>query len=100
MSGWQNLVDAANRGWQNLVDNDGLTIAVSGMVVVFAALAIISGFIWLLPRALELLAKVAPEREETHLSPKPAVAASSEDASIAAAIGFAMYLDKQEAKAN
>jgi Na+-transporting methylmalonyl-CoA/oxaloacetate decarboxylase gamma subunit len=92
-------------GWESVVEQEGLvyaavTTALAGMAVVFAALAIISGFIWLLPRALELLARVAPEPEETHLPPKPAAAASSEDTSIAAAIGFAMYLDKQEAKAN
>lgn len=92
-------------GWETVVEDEGLvyaglTTALAGMAVVFAALAIISGFIWLLPRALELLARYAPEQEEAPHSPKPAAAAISEDATIAAAIGFAMYLDKQEANTN
>lgn len=93
-------------GWEHVVEKEGLayagiTTALAGMAVVFAALAIISTFIWLLPRALELLARVAPERETPHLLPQPAASpAISEDASIAAAIGFAMYLERQEAKAN
>ena len=88
-------------GWEKVVESDGLvyaglTTALAGMVVVFAALAIIAGFIWLLPRGLEILARVAPEREEPHALPQPAASsASSEDASIAAAIGFAMYQDSR-----
>lgn len=88
-------------GWQNVVENDGLTIAIAGMVVVFSALAVISLFIALLPSAMKQLHRIAPEREDRHAAASPpANPPVTEDESVAAAIGFAMHLHGQQAKAN
>ena len=85
-------------GWENIVQSGGVSIAITGMAVVFAVLAIISGFITLLPKALELLHQVAPEAEH-HRMPLPEPNRTmAQDASIAAAIGYAMHLESKESR--
>lgn len=85
--------------WQNLVDENGIIIAVAGMAIVFSALAVISVSIWLLPRAMEVVNRIHPEQHEPHVSAQSASRPEgSEDASIAAAIGYAMHLEPRKGK--
>lgn len=96
-TGWVNLL--AKTGWENVVDYNGVMIAVAGLAIVFAALTVIATFIGLLPSALQLLARVAPEQEEQHVTVQSGAATdASQDASLAAAIGYAMYLETQKQK--
>lgn len=97
MKGWDSLL--AKTGWENVVEYNGVTVAIAGVAIVFAALSVIATFIWLLPSAMAMLARVAPEQEDRHVAVQPSPAGdASQDASIAAAIGYAMYLKSQKAK--
>jgi Na+-transporting methylmalonyl-CoA/oxaloacetate decarboxylase gamma subunit len=85
-------------GWENIVQNNGISIAIAGITVVFVVLAIICGFISLLPRALELLHQFAPEAEH-HRSPAvESKRTGSQDEAMAAAIGYAKYLQSQSSR--
>jgi len=97
MTGWEYML--ARSGWENVVEYNGVMVAIAGVAIVFAALSVIATFIWLLPSAMAMLARVAPEQEERHVAPQPSPAGdASQDASIAAAIGYAMYLESQKTK--
>ena len=75
-------------GIQNIIDGQGVAIAITGMLIVFAALAIISLFIALLPKMLVLLAKALPE-EHHHAAPHEKQ--SLDEKALLAAIGFGLY---------
>lgn len=75
-------------GIQNIHDGQGLSIAITGMIIVFAALAIISIFIALLPKMLVLLARAFPEE---HHHSAPSVKTAKDDDALLAAIGFGLY---------
>lgn len=81
-------------GWENVAQYDGVSIAITGILVVFAVLSVISGFIALLPRLLARLNTVLPESPERHGTSQAAASGNveSQDAAVAAAIGYAMYL--------
>lgn len=73
--------------FQNITDADGLAIAITGMVIVFVVLLLISLFLTALPKILESVNTVFPEPE-----PHPtASAAASDDEEVAAAIGIALH---------
>ncbi len=69
---------------QNIEDGQGLGIALTGMIIVFSVLALISAFIVLLPKALAVIAKKFPE-SEGH-------AGQEDDGPLMAAIGFVMHM--------
>lgn len=75
-------------GIQNIVAGQGIKIAISGMLIVFAALAVISFFIYYLPFILEMLAPILPSKENSHGSTSPSSAPEDE---IIAAIGFVLH---------
>ncbi len=75
-------------GIQNINDGHGLTIAITGMVIVFAALSIISIFIAILPKLILLLARAFPEE---HHHATPAAKDAKDDEALLAAIGFGLY---------
>lgn len=77
-----------NSGIQNIVNGQGITITISGMLIVFAALAITSFFIYLLPIFLRIFARILPVEEASHHT--PAFSAPPED-EVLAAIGFALH---------
>jgi Na+-transporting methylmalonyl-CoA/oxaloacetate decarboxylase gamma subunit len=75
-------------GFDNILDHDGLGIAATGMIIVFAALTLISIFIGLLPRILESRAiGIPPESPPQGVS----LPVSTSDNEVAAAIGFVMH---------
>lgn len=83
---------------QNIPEADGWAIALAGMVIVFSALLLISGFIAVLPRILQRLEGVLPpEKVPQAASPtKPPAAAKAEesDEAVVAAIGYALHLER------
>ena len=56
---------------QNIVDGQGVSIAITGMVIVFFALTLISLFIAALPSILKRIAKRWPEPVGHHHGPSP-----------------------------
>lgn len=79
-----------NSGVQNIVNGQGIMITISGMLIVFAALAITSFFIYLLPIFLRIFASILPAEETSHHIPVPAFYSAPEDEALAA-IGFALH---------
>ena len=79
-------------GLQNIVINDGSSLAIAGMSIVFFALAFIALIIKVLPYFLMLLDKIVPEK---HVEPLVRVRTSSDDSAIIAAIAGAIYKKKQ-----
>lgn len=55
-----------NLGIRNILDGQGIDIAITGMLVVFAALALISTFIAILPSILWIVNTIYPPEEESH----------------------------------
>lgn len=77
----------------NISDNNGLGVAITGMLVVFAALAFISLAIALLPRLLEVVEEFFPSPKAPEPAPSRAAkqkATSPDDAVLVAAIGLAL----------
>ena len=70
---------------------DGLKIAVSGMLIVSAALILISLFIAALPNILAILADYLPEKEESHGSQSHPESLIPDDEAVLAAIGFVLH---------
>lgn len=76
-------------GLENVIAGNGPTIAIMGMLIVFAALTIIALFISQLPKILPLLNKILPEAQH-HAAP---VAAnhSGDHERVLAAIAYALF---------
>lgn len=77
-----------NMGFENVIAADGTGIAVTGMLIVFAALTVISIVIALIPRLLPLLERVFPE-EHHHNAPAPSLPEDHEK--VLAAIAHALF---------
>ena len=73
---------------QNIEDGQGLGIALTGMIIVFSVLTLISAFIVILPKILAIVAKKFPESAGHHGVPVQA----EDDSSALAAIGFVMHM--------
>lgn len=76
-----------NLSIQNILDGRGIEISIAGMLIVFAALALISLFIYYLPWFLRVFARMLPSEEAPHGSAAPATS----DDEVIAAIGFALH---------
>lgn len=76
-------------GWQRILDNQGFEIAFTGMFIVFLALSVISLSIAVLPKVMDVLGGVLPERPHTPTEQE----SPHDDEAVAAAVGFA--LDKK-----
>ena len=86
-----------NFNLQNIIDAQGFALSITGMVIVFTALALITITIALLPRILEILAAILPA-EDDHRAPPPrtapapdAPAATDDNAAVVAAIGYVLH---------
>ncbi len=78
----------ADVGFQNILDHEGIAIAVTGMLIVFIALVLISIFIALLPKILDALSFIIPPPPEPAAALQPS---TSDDDQVAAAIGFVFH---------
>jgi Na+-transporting methylmalonyl-CoA/oxaloacetate decarboxylase gamma subunit len=74
-------------GVQNILNAQGFTVAIPGMLIVFAALTIISIFISLLPKLVAVLATIFPEGHHHAVQGK---ATKKDDDKLLAAIGFGL----------
>lgn len=81
--------------WQNVVDGNGIGITVTGMLIVFSGLTLISLFIGRLPNLLGLwdrLRSGEPKAQTATTPPSPADQPPTE-AEILAAIALALHLE-------
>ena len=86
-------MDFIEKGLQNIVDNDGYSLSVAGMGIVFFALAFIALIIKVLPYFLMLLDKIVPEKI---VEPTVKVRSGSDDGAVIAAIASAIYKKKKK----
>ena len=75
---------------QLITDNNGYGIAITGMVIVFVALTMVSGFVALLPKILAVVEVVLPP-SEAHHPPTP----SSLDVDEGTVVAIAVALQAQ-----
>ncbi len=75
----------------------GFAIAITGLVIVFAVLILISLFIAALPHALAVVARVLPEIEHGHSAASHSEQSNDHDEAVMAAIGFVMHNELQKA---
>lgn len=80
-----------NYSFQSVIDGQGIEISITGMLVVFTALILISFFITLLPHILEKVAKIYPLKEGVPASSDTTTTAEDE---VLAAIGFILHTKK------
>jgi len=90
------LLLAQATGLQAIRDANGFGIAITGMLIVFTALSIISLFIRFLPILLEYLDPYLPQ-VTTHHAPSVAERMPSEDQRIVAAIGYVLHEEMKKA---
>ena len=74
-------------GIQNIVEGQGVDIAITGMLIVFLALGLITLFIAFLPNLLNIIVKLFPYKAVAGVSEKFA----AEEDNVLAAIGFALH---------
>ena len=80
---------------QKIHDADGFAIAVTGILIVFVALVLISGFLTALPRLLELLNRYFPEPVSHSPSPATTQADAATD-EVVAAIAVALHTHRKQ----
>lgn len=80
-------------GLDGILENDGIPIALTGMIIVFSALVLISLALTVLPKALAVLNQYYPEKPDpAALASRPA--AGSAEQEVAAAAASAMHLHR------
>jgi oxaloacetate decarboxylase gamma subunit len=84
------------RGWEAIVEGNGIAISITGMLIVFAALVIISVFIALVPRLLELLDPVLPKGHHHYATPSPDEQTPLDHEKVVAAIGLVLHTELQK----
>lgn len=75
---------------------ESIALAVTGMLIVFVALGLVTLFLLLLPHIMTKLNAVFPEREHAH-GHAPTASASkpqSDEDELIAAIGFALHIER------
>lgn len=76
-----------NLSIKNILDGQGIEISIAGMLIVFAALTLISLFIYCLPMILRIFTFILPSEEATHGC---TVAPPAPDDEVLAAIVFCL----------
>lgn len=88
--------DPTPRGWEAIVKGQGVSISITGMAIVFAALVFISVFIALLPKLLEVLDPFLPAGH-THAAPPSREEQTDLDREkVVAAIGLVLHTELQK----
>lgn len=82
---------------QNIIDGQGISIAITGMVIVFFALSVISLFIAALPRILALFARRWPETEGHHAVRSAAPSQQTVSNEVVAAIAMVLHQRNRQA---
>ncbi|MEZ6061746.1 MAG: OadG family protein [Planctomycetaceae bacterium] len=81
--------------FSRMISGEGPSIAISGMLIVFAALLLITLFISALPKILLAVGKFLPEAPERHALPDRSESLLPDDA-LLAAIGFVLHMELQK----
>lgn len=83
--------------WQNVVDGNGIGITLTGMLIVFSGLLLISLFITVLPRILELQSRLRSQRGSSPAVTQPVVMVDEEpsEAEIMALISLVLHLETE-----
>jgi len=92
-------------GIQNIVAGNGLGISVTGMVIVFSGLILISVFIGLLPKILTLGVNVQKDKNETTKQEISTITTSAEtdaedELDIVSIIGLVLYMEQERQAGN
>lgn len=88
---------AQTSGFQAISEGEGVSISVTGMLIVFFALTIISLFIRLLPVALDVMAPILPKLEPHAQPPTVAEQMPTDKEKIVAAIGYVLHSELTKA---
>jgi Na+-transporting methylmalonyl-CoA/oxaloacetate decarboxylase gamma subunit len=92
----QTAGDTPARGWEAIVKENGIGISITGMLIVFAALIIISVFIALVPKLLDVLDPILP-KGHTHVAPpSPEEQTPLDHEKVVAAIGLVLHTELQK----
>ena len=85
-----------NYSWQNVIDGNGIGITLTGMLIVFSGLALISLFIAALPKAIALATRLAAKQGRSSLGPAAvAEETAPSEAEIMAVISLVLHLELQ-----
>lgn len=76
--------------------DQGVAIAIAGLLIVFTALILISLFIASLPRLLLVVARIWPEVDDAHLEHGHPESGVPEDGAVLAAIGYVLHTEIQK----
>lgn len=93
------LMAATPFRWANIPEGNGVAVAITGMVIVFLALTVITVFISLLPKILDALEPYLPTAEH-HGAPPPAEGLPQDQEKVIAAIGLVLHTEMQKAMKN
>lgn len=85
-------MDHLTFSWQNVLDGNGIWVTITGMVIVFIGLIIISSFIAVLPRALAFFDSFQKKKKNEDKTEKN----EEIDEDILAAIGYIIWCEKEE----
>ena len=81
--------------YQNIINGQGFSIAITGMLIVFSALTLISVFVTALPKLLTSINRIWPESTPvTEARPSGALSGAS-DPTVVAAIGYALHQQRK-----
>ncbi|MDP6118544.1 MAG: OadG family protein [Planctomycetota bacterium] len=92
MSGWIFFAESATQaisGFRNVSEQNGISISIVGMLLVFIVLSLITALLTALPHVVEKLNEIYPPSQEHH-APVQTSANDEEDA-VLAAIGFVLH---------
>jgi oxaloacetate decarboxylase gamma subunit len=93
MNGWIIFAEAATQsasGFKNVMEQNGVSISITGMLIVFVVLCLISALLTALPHLVSKLDEIFPPAN--HHSPVQAQASSNEETeTVLAAIGFVLH---------
>ena len=79
--------------WANVSEGNAIAIAITGMLIVFTALALISVFIAVLPKLLSAIETYLPAVKDHHRAPTTAESPPSDEEKIVAAIGHVLHTE-------
>jgi len=81
--------------WANVSEGNAIAIAITGMLIVFTALTLISVFIAALPKILSAIEPYLPAAEDHHDAPTTAESLPTDEEKIVAAIGHVLHTEMQ-----
>lgn len=84
-----------NYSWQNVIDGNAIGITLTGMLIVFSGLALISLFIAALPRTITWGTQLRAGKDASAKTPAVAAASDPTEAEIMAALSLVLHLELQ-----